>query len=166
MKRQILVAALATLFFGAALAAGNTGATTDQSSQGAAQSQTGKERVMPSVGGEAPVSKHQGRETAEIKRRFDVLDKNHDGKLSAIEAQADPVLAKYWQEQKMGRQSQMTEAEFAQFESQRETGTNIYAPDKQGLPATPHQKKATGQGTVEGPALPKSNQQPGATGTQ
>lgn len=167
MKRKILVAALATLFSGAALAAGNTGTTTDQgSSQGAAQPQTGQEKVMPSVGGAAPVSKHQGRETAEIKRRFDVLDKDHDGKLSAIEAQADPALAKYWQKQGMGRQSQMSESEFARFESVEATGTNIYDSGRQGLPATQHQKKATGQGTVEVPGTSKSNPQPGATGSQ
>lgn len=154
MKRKILVMAFAALFSGAAFAAGNTGGNAG-GTQG--------ERVMPSVGGEAPVAKHQGRDTQEIKRKFDQLDKNHDNKLSYDEAQADPSLAKYWKAQGMSQQRQMSESDFAQFESREATGTNIYESGK-GLPATPHQKKATGQGTTEGPGASKSGQ--GAGGNQ
>ncbi len=66
----------------------------------------------------------------------------------------------------MSQQGQMSESEFARFESQEATGTNIYESGRQGLSATQRQKKATGQGMLEGPGASKSDQGQGAGGNK
>lgn len=167
MKRKIIVAAVVALSSGLAFAAGGTGSSEQQSGY---QSQTGADRQMkdeggaagradrageatPSVGGTAPVTEHQAEATREVTRRFEQLDTNRDDKINYEEAQAMPELKDYWEQHGKDKSAEMDQAEFAQFESQLQTGTDIYKSKQggpEGLPATEHQKEAVEKGKSPG----------------
>ncbi len=166
MKRKIIVAALAALFSGLAFAAGDTESSDQQSGY---QAQTGADQqikdegggdqegrsgeTMPSVGGAAPVTEHQAAVTQEVTRRFEQLDTDRDGKISYEEAQAMPELQSYWEQHGKDKDAQMDQSEFAQFESQLQTGTDVYKSQHggpEGLPATEHQKEAIEKGKSPG----------------
>lgn len=167
MRRKVIVAAIAALFSGLAFAAGDTGSTDQQSGY---QSQTGTDQQVRDEGGAAardqggteglPATEHQreavgeeGAMTQEVTQRFEQLDADRDGKISYDEAQAMPALKDYWDQQGKDKSAQMDQSEFAQFESQLQTGTDRGG-GPEGLPATEHQKEAVEGG--KSPAAPDS----------
>jgi hypothetical protein len=147
MKDKWVLAAALAMAMGTAFAAGEadqgagssgagTGAAGAQGEPGAASPGT---EATPSVGGAVPKSEHQSEALRDVDSRFTQLDSDRDGKISRDEAQQDPALAKHWEDAQKG-DATMDQAEFAQFESMRETGTNIY--ESQGtLPSTKHQSE-------------------------
>lgn len=158
MKRKVIVAAIAALFSGLAFAAGDTGSSDQQSGY---QSQTGADQQIKDEGGTAardqggteglPATEHQreavgvekGQETREVTQRFEQLDQNRDDKISYEEAQTMPELKDYWEQQGKDKNAEMDQSEFAQFESQLQTGTD-QGGGPEGLPATEHQREAVG----------------------
>lgn len=151
MKLKTLIAALAVLFLSSACAAGQMDDQSQTGASGSPEAQsTEPGTVTPSVGGEAPVTEHQSEAIRGVEQRFQELDKDGDGLISRDEAESMPALADYWQKQEMGDDDTLDQAEFAQFESEMETGVDMYDSESKegpgGVPATPHQREVTGEG--------------------
>lgn len=74
-----------------------------------------------------------------------------------------PALKDYWEQHGKDKNAQMDQSEFAKFESQMQTGTDIYKPQQggpEGLPATEHQKEVIEEG--KSPEAPDSGTSGGA----
>jgi hypothetical protein len=82
--------------------------------------------AQPTVPAAVPASPHQAQDVTEMSGQFDTLDTNRDGHLSHSEAGKLAPLASYWKEKDLGKDHNMDRAEFAQYRSVENQGTNIY----------------------------------------
>lgn len=61
---------------------------------------------------------------------YDALDSNQDGQISRAEAQAEPGLEEQWDELDVDRSGGLSEAEFARFEAEGDTGAEGQTQDE------------------------------------
>ena len=101
-KTKLLAIAFVPAF---ALAAGTAYAAGSQTSQPSAATTT-----APTTSGSMKNDMRSG--TASADATFERLDKNHDGKLSATEAAADPKVHAMWKKLDADNKGSVTKAEF------------------------------------------------------
>ena len=110
MSQKFKIRMMAAAFVPAlALAASATYAAGDYKSPGA--NATGTTATTPATTGSTPGSMKSGM-TASVDATFDRLDVNHDGKLSASEAAADPKVHGAWKKIDANNKGAVSKSEF------------------------------------------------------
>lgn len=75
---------------------------------------------------------------------FSQLDANSDGQIDYNEAQSDPSLAKYWQDNNLSQDHTMDQSEFSQFETSVGGGEMQRAPSDSESMSPPESSPAPG----------------------
>jgi hypothetical protein len=184
MKEKVALAAILAMLSGTAFAAadaakeerpGMQDATPERQMEAPAGVDPAKEPelgavddpVKPHLTG-VPITEHQVAVVREFLERFDAIDTGNDGYITFQEAQQLPELANWWEREGLAEDHQLDRAEFAQFEAQLETGTDIYT--REGvpgdIPVTEHQEEAVREDVPPTYDEPRPTQEPGVEGVE